>query len=142
VAVELEVSAVFRGRLKINPFTEGDKQMDTANGNKITDVKINSDNLYKEESFTDLTYVTIRRLTPVKIDGSIDESRDVIFTGMAQLLSPNGPVPVQCHIEGAKDLSEAAAKLPEAIENTVQAMIAEAKKMEREEASRIVVPGR
>ena len=115
--------------------------MSIANESKITDIKINPHNLYKEESFTDLTSATIRRLTPVKIDGSIDESREAIFTGMAQLMSPNGPVPVQCIIEGAKTLSEAAAKLPEAIEKTVQAMIAEAKEMQRQESSRIVMPG-
>jgi hypothetical protein len=115
--------------------------MNNANGTKITDIKINIDNLYREEAFTDLTFATIRRLTPVKIDGSVDESREAIFTGMAQLMSPNGPIPIQCLIEGAKNLSEAAAKLPEAIEKSVQAMIAEAKEMERKEASRIVVPG-
>ncbi|MDI6741904.1 MAG: hypothetical protein QMD11_04105 [Smithella sp.] len=108
---------------------------------KIADIKINVDNLYKEEAFTDLTFATIRRLTPVNIDGSPDESREPIFTGMTQLMSPNGPVPVQCLIEGAKTLSEAAEKLPAAIENTVQAMIAEAKEMEREEASKIIIPG-
>ena len=114
--------------------------MNIADGSKMTDVKIDPNNLYKEESFTDLTYATIRRLTPVKIDGSIDESREAIFTGMTQLMSPNGPIPVQCIIEGAKTLSDAAAKLPDAIEKTVQAMIAEAKEMERQESSRIVVP--
>ena len=115
--------------------------MSDPNGPKITNIKINPDNRYKEETFTDLTYASIRRLTPVKIDGSIDESRETFFTGMTQLMSPNGPIPVQCVIEGAKTLSEAADKLPEAIEKTVQAMIAEAKEMERKEASRIVMPG-
>ena len=115
--------------------------MSNTNGPKIADIKINPDNLYKEESFTDLTLATIRILTPVRIDGSIDESREPIFTGMTQLMSPNGPIPVQCIIEGAKNLSEAAAKLPEAIEKTVQAMIAEAKEMQRQESSRIIVPG-
>jgi hypothetical protein len=116
--------------------------MSIANESKITDIKINPHNLYKEESFTDLTFATIRRLTPIKIDGSIDESREAIFTGMTQLMSPNGPIPVQCILEGAKNLSEAAAKLPEAIEKAVQAMIAEAQEMQRQESSRIVVPGR
>lgn len=115
--------------------------MSDENGPKVTNIKINPDNLYKEESFTDLTYATIRRLTPVRIDGSIDESREPLFTGMAQLMSPNGPVPVQCLIEGAKTLSEAADKLPEAIEKAVQGMIAEAREMERQEESRIVMPG-
>jgi len=115
--------------------------MSDANGPKITNIKINPDNLYREESFTDLTYATIRRLTPVKIDGSPDESRESLFTGMAQLMSPNGPIPVQCVIEGAKTLSEAADKLPDAIEKSVQAMIAEAEEMHRQESSRIVMPG-
>jgi hypothetical protein len=110
-------------------------------GTKVTDVKIDPQNLYKEEAFTDLTFATIRRLLPVKIDGSPDESREPIFTGMTQLMSPNGPIPVQCLIEGAKTLSEAAEKLPAAIEKTVQAMIAEAEEMRREEASKIIVPG-
>ena len=107
---------------------------------KVTNIKIDPQNLYKEEAFTDLTFATIRRLTPVNIDGSPDESREPLFTGMTQLMSPNGPIPVQCLIEGAKTLSEAAEKLPEAIEKTVQAMIAEAKEMERQEASKIIVP--
>lgn len=116
--------------------------MNNATGTKITEVQINTANLYREEAFTDLTYVTIRRLTPIKIDGSPDESREAIFTGMTQLMSPHGPIPVSCVIEGAKNLQDAADKLPAAIEKAVQSMIEEAKKMEREEASRIVVPGR
>ena len=108
---------------------------------KMTDIKIDTNNLYKEEAFTDLTFATIRQLSPVKLDGSPDASREAIFTGMTQLMSPNGPIPVQCLIEGAKTLAEAVEKLPAAIEKTVQAMIAEAKEMEREEASKIVIPG-
>lgn len=115
--------------------------MSDTNGSKITDININPDNLYREESFTDLTYATIRRLAPVKIDGSPDESREPLFTGMAQLMSPNGPIPVQCLIEGAKTLGEAAAKLPAAVEKTVQAMITEAQEMERKEASKLILPG-
>jgi hypothetical protein len=115
--------------------------MSTDDPSTIATIKMKTDNLYKEDSFTDLTYATIRRLTPIKIDGSIDESREVIFTGITQLMSPNGPVPVQCTIEGAKNLSEATDKLPAAIQKTVEEMIAEAKEMQRKEASRIVIPG-
>ena len=116
--------------------------MSFSTGSRLTDIKIDPNNLYREDSFTDLTFATIRRLTPVKIDGSADESREVIFTGMTQLMSPNGPVPVQCLIEGAKNLGDAVKKLPDAVEKAVQEMIAEAKEIEREEASRIVIPGR
>jgi hypothetical protein len=115
--------------------------MSNESGSKITDIKINPNNLYKEESFTDLTFATIRRLTPIKVDGSVDESRETIFTGMTQLMSPNGPVPIHCIIEGAKNLTEAAAKLPEAIEKAVQGMIAEAEEMRRQDASKIIMPG-
>lgn len=107
---------------------------------KITSIKVDTDNLYKEESFSDLTYVTIRRLTPVKLDGSVDTSRETIYTGMAQLMSPNGPVPIHCMIDGANGLEEAIAKLPEAIEKSVQSMIAEAREMERQESSKLIVP--
>lgn len=115
--------------------------MSVANESKVTEIKINKNNLYKEEAFTDLTYATIRRLTPVRIDGSIDEVREPVFTGLTQLMTAKGPIPVQCVIEGAKTLSEAVDKLPAAIEKAVQAMIAEAKEIQRQEASRIIVPG-
>lgn len=107
---------------------------------KMTNITIDISNLYKEETFSDLKYVSIRRLIPVKIDGSEDPGREIMFTGMAQLMSPNGPVPVHCIIEDAKNLEDAVAKLPDAIEKTVQAMIDEAREMERQEASKLIVP--
>jgi hypothetical protein len=48
---------------------------------------------------------------------------------------------VQTPIE-ASNLDEALSKFPEAIKRGVEAMIEEAKQVQREEASRIVVPGR
>ncbi len=107
---------------------------------KVTQIKIDVENLYREETFSDLTYVSIRRLTPVTVDGKVDIGRDILYTGMVQLMSPNGPVPVHCLIDGAKSLEEAVSKLPDAIEKRVQAMIAEAREMERQEASKLIVP--
>ncbi|HOE79783.1 MAG: hypothetical protein WAP08_08090 [Smithellaceae bacterium] len=115
--------------------------MNEAGSRKITEIKINTENLYREESFTDLNFATIRCLTPVKADGSPDVSREPVFTGMTQLMSPNGPIPVTCLIEDAKTLAEAAAKLPDAIEKTVQDMIAKAKEEHRKETSGLIVPG-
>ncbi len=123
------------------PLTQRRHPMSDFQGPKVTNIKINPDNLYREEVFTDMTYATIRRLSPVKIDGTPDDSREPLFTGMAQLMSPNGPIPVQCLIEGAKTLPDAADKLPDAIEKAVQAMIAEAQEAQRQEESRIVMPG-
>ena len=42
------------------------------------DLKLDGNNLYREESFTDMKTGAVRRLTPVKSDGSEDESRELI----------------------------------------------------------------
>ncbi len=106
----------------------------------ITDMEGDVGNLYKEEAFTDLKVASIRQLTPIKPDGSRDDSRDVIFTGHTQLMSQMGPLPVQCEIE-AKDLGEALEKFPDAVQVAVERMIEEAKEAQRQEMNKIVVPG-
>lgn len=104
------------------------------------DFNLNDKDLYKEESYTDLKVGAIRNLTPVKADGSLDESRDPIFMGQTQLMSPNGPLPVNCMIE-AKSLSEAIEKFPESIKQEVENLIAKAQEAKEKESSRIIVPG-
>jgi hypothetical protein len=104
------------------------------------DFNLNDKDLYKEESYTDLKVGAIRNLTPVKADGSLDESRDPIFMGQTQLMSPNGPLPVNCMID-AKSLSEAIEKFPEAIKQEVEGLIAKAQEVKEKESSRIIVPG-
>ena len=44
---------------------------------KQTDIKMNADNLYQEETFTDRRVGTIQRLTPVTPSGSRDDTRPV-----------------------------------------------------------------
>lgn len=110
--------------------------METITGPRYTDVTIDKSNLYREETFTDMNYAQIRRLTPVNADGTVDSTREVIFTGMVQLMSPSGPIPVHCVISEANTLAEAAAMLPDAVERTVREMIAEA-----QQESKIVIPG-
>lgn len=104
------------------------------------DFNLNGKDMYKEESYTDLKVGAIRSLTPVKADGSLDESRDPIFMGQTQLMSPNGPLPVSCMID-AKSLSEAVEKFPEAIKQEVEGLIAKAQEAKEKESSRIIVPG-
>ncbi len=53
------------------------------------DLKLDGNNLYREESFTDLKVGAIRKLTPVTTDGSLDISRHPIFMAHTQLMSPN-----------------------------------------------------
>ena len=106
----------------------------------IQDIQVDETNLYREENFTDLRVASIRRLLPIKIDGSPDESRSPIFIGQTHIMSQMGPVPVQAQME-VKDLAEAIKQFPEAIAEAIEEMIAEAKERQREAANRIVVPG-
>jgi hypothetical protein len=104
------------------------------------DLKLNENNLYKEESFTDLKTGAVRRLSPVKEDGSKDETREPIFMAQTQLMSPNGPLPVSCMIEAAT-LSEAVKIFPDVVQKEVERIVELAQKAQQEESSRIIVPG-
>ncbi|MCG3133242.1 MAG: hypothetical protein HMLKMBBP_00367 [Planctomycetes bacterium] len=106
----------------------------------LADLKVDTANLHREDVFTDLGAATIRRLLPVKPDGSDDPTRPPIFVGATQVMSQAGPLPISCEIE-AKDLVEAAAKFPDAIRAALEQMIEEAREMQRREATRLVVPG-
>ncbi len=107
----------------------------------LTEMKLDAENLYREESYTDLKVGSIRILRPVKTDGSDDSDREMIFTGETQLMTQMGMVPVHCKID-AKNLGEAIDQFPAAVTKAVERMVEEAKEMQRQEASRIVVPGR
>ena len=107
--------------------------------NKSPEMKIDQDNLYHEETFSDLKVGWIRRLTPVRADGSRDNRRKPIFIGQTQFATPEGPIPIQCEIP-AKSLMEAAEKFPEAMELTMKNMIEQAMEMQRQSASRIIRP--
>lgn len=106
----------------------------------ITEIQVDADNLYREEVITDLKVATLRKLTPIKADGSPDDSRQVLFSGETQLMSQAGLVPVHCPIEAA-DIADAIQKFPAAVNDAVERMIEEAREHQRREASRIVVPG-
>ena len=114
--------------------------MSEAEQSPVLEISVDPDSLYREEIFTDLKVATIRRLTPIRSDGTEDTSRAVMFVGQTTLMSQAGPVPVQCPIE-ASSLEEAMEKFPAAVNQTVERMIEEAREMQRQEASRIVVPG-
>jgi hypothetical protein len=106
---------------------------------KLSDVKMDTANLYREESYTDLKTGSIRKLVPVKTDGSDDTSRPAIFSGHTQLMSPHGPLPIQGAID-AKTLDEAVLGFPQAMEDAMNRMIEEAQQYQREQANKIITP--
>jgi len=107
----------------------------------LNEIQLSQDNLYREDSFTDLRLGSIRMLTPVKPDGTVDTSRTPLFIGQAQFMSPGGPLPVQGSIE-AKSLTEAMEKFSEAMEQALKVMISESREMQRREESGLILPGR
>jgi len=106
----------------------------------IDEVRFDADNLYLEEIITDLKVGNIRRLTPVDSEGNVDASRPRLYFAQAQVMSQFGPLPVSARID-ATTLSEAIAGYPKAVEAGIEALMEEARELQRQEASRIVLPG-
>lgn len=107
---------------------------------KMSDIKMDAANLFREETYTDLKTGSIRRLVPVKADGTEDPTRSAEYSGHTQIMSPHGPLPIQGLIEAAT-LAEAVERFPQAMEDAVQNMVEEAQRYQREQANRIVTPG-
>jgi hypothetical protein len=107
--------------------------------NDLPDVKLDAAGMYREEVFTDRRAGTIRKLTPVTIDGNVDNTRQVLFSGQTQLLTPAGVLPLVFEID-AQTLEEALQRFPEGVKGALEQAIDEAREMRREQASRIVVP--
>ena len=110
--------------------------------------EVDKNNLYREESLTDLKIANIQKLSPVKLDGSEDSSRETIFIGRTQLSTPQGPIPIQAKLE-ATTLEEAMDVFPGAMEIETQKVVESFKQMQEQQAgqkkaeqSRIIVPGR
>ena len=111
-----------------------EKELDTV------DLSVKQDNLYLEESFSDLDMASIRRLTPVKPNGLKDKSRKQIFVGHLNIMTPQGPIPIQSPID-ARNLKEAMEMYPEAMKIALKKMRAEVEKIKEKQESRIIVPG-
>ena len=107
--------------------------------NDLPEIQLDPKGLYREDVFTDRRAGSIRRLTPVTIDGAVDATRPVLFSGQTQLLTPAGVLPLGFEIE-AKTLEEALQKFPEGVKVALEQAIDEARELRREAASRIVVP--
>ena len=129
-----------------NP-NEGRTTMDENAKPQEINFTVDKKNLYREESFTDLKVASIRRLSPVNPDGTDDRTRTPIFMGHTQLMSPEGPVPIQSRLM-ANNLVEAMDEFPGAMDKALAAIVENLKELQKQEEakkaedSRIIVPGR
>jgi hypothetical protein len=95
--------------------------------------------LYREESITDMRAATFRRLVPITPDGKDDPTRPVVLTAQTSIYTQMGAIPLTAELV-AKDLKAAVAEFPAAIKKAMDRLMDEAREMQRQEASRIVVP--
>lgn len=106
--------------------------------------EVDRSNLFREESMTDLKVAVIRKLIPIKADGTDDNSRSPIFVGHSQVMSPEGLIPLQAELAAA-NLEDAIGDFPRAMEQAMGEMIEQIRQMQREQEqqeSRIITPGR
>jgi hypothetical protein len=109
------------------------------------DFTVDQSNLFREEAITDLKVASIRRMIPIKPDGSDDPSRAPIFVGHTQVMTPEGPLPLQARLP-ANNLAEAYAVFAESMQQALSEMIVQLEEMYRQaeekkkDESRIIVP--
>jgi hypothetical protein len=115
-------------------------QMADEQNTDALDFSVDRQNFYREESFTDLKVATIRRLSPVKPDGSVDKTRKTVFIGQTNIMTPGGALPIQAVIQ-AKQLQQAVKRFPEAMQTAVDKLAEEVQKMKQQEESQIITPG-
>ena len=104
-----------------------------------TEAKMDSTSLYREEIVTDRKVGTIRMMTPLKIDGSTDAARPVLYMGEAQIMTGAGPLPITFEID-AKNLGEAVDNFGPAAKEAIERTVRDLQEMRRQAASSIVVP--
>lgn len=107
---------------------------------EIPDISLDLDNLYREEVFSDRRAGAVRRLVPVKSDGSEDSSRPVIYEGQTSLMTAAGSLPISFELT-ADSLEDALRQFPQAARQEIEQTLEELQEMRRQAASSIVMPG-
>ena len=100
---------------------------------------MNAEALYREDVFTDQRVGTVRRLVPVRADGSDDASRPVLFIGQATVMTPMGSLPLSFELD-ATDLAGAVARFGAAAQQAIEDAARELQELRRQAASSIVIP--
>jgi hypothetical protein len=101
--------------------------------------KMDSQDLYREDIYSDRRVGTIRVMTPVKPDGAPDPARPTSYVGQAQIMTPAGALPLSFEIE-AKTLLEACEGFAEGAKVAFEETMKELQDMRRQQASSIVIP--
>jgi len=103
------------------------------------EAQMSADALYREETFTDQRVGTVRRMSPVKPDGSDDPSRPSVFIGQATVMTPMGSLPLSFELP-AKSLAEAVSLFGPAAQQAIEEAARELQELRRQASSSIVIP--
>ncbi len=106
----------------------------------LPEIKFDLTSLVKEDVFTDQKIGSIRVLTPVTTDGEVDSSRQKSFFGQTQVMTPAGAIPLNFELN-ANNLNDAIEAFPDAAKENMEQTMKEIQEYQREQASKIVVPG-
>jgi hypothetical protein len=109
------------------------------NNERPGEPQMSVETLYREDVFTDQRVGTVRRMTPVKSDGSDDPSRPHIFVGQATVMTPMGSLPLSFELD-AKSIVEAVSQFGPAAQQAIEEAAHELQEMRRQAASSIVIP--
>lgn len=103
------------------------------------DPKMDANDLYREDMYSDRKVGTIRVLTPVKSDGTPDPARATSYVGQAQIMTPAGALPLSFEID-AKTLAEACERFADGARVAFEETMRELQEMRRQQASSLVIP--
>lgn len=106
----------------------------------MPEIKLDGDNLYREETYSDLKVGSIRKLVPVTRSGEDDSQRQIRYEGSANLMTPAGSLPLSFDLE-ADNLADAVDKFPAAVNAAAERTIEELKELQRQQSQQIQVPG-
>jgi len=108
-------------------------------GPNAPDPRMDVNDLYREDTYSDRKVGTIRVMTPVKSDGSADPARASVFVGQAQIMTPAGVLPLSFEIP-ATSLAAACAGFAAGAKIAFDETMQELQEMRRQQASSIVIP--
>jgi len=103
-------------------------------------MEMDTDSLFREETYTDAKVGSIRCMIPVKADGSDDDGRNIRYLGNTQVMTEGGALPLSFEID-ADSLKAAAEQFEAGARQALEDMIKRAEEMRREQASKIMTPG-
>ena len=104
------------------------------------EIQMEAENLYREETYTDRRVGSLQILTPVNSYGTDDSTRQQLYVGQTQILTPAGALPLSFELE-ATTMKEAIEKFGEGAKVALSEAMQRLEEMRREASSSIIVPG-